>query len=238
MSGAIGVLLRQMPWNETSKEDFLHLLAVSMTLVAAIGLTFDGRYHNFELGTLGIIAVVYAGFFATDAHFNENSVIEKMSGLILFIASLLVLLNESGRNTYALNWSVMAFVLGITLWVSNERFCGFTKTLLILIASGFLFWAIKENIYVKESLVEVCALTPNSFICQIRFWLGKIIYLNIAGWAGLGFALLGIVGRSYFLSLVAMVLGLFCLLTFSGTIGAVVFVLGWWVVGYKINHKI
>lgn len=238
MSGAIGVLLRQMTWSETSKEDFLHLFAVSITLMAAIGLTFDGRYHNFEIGTLGIIAVVYAGFFATDAHFNENSVIEKMSGLILFIASLLVLLHESGRNTYALNWSVMVFVLGITLWVSNERFCGFTKTLLVLIASGFAFWAIKENIYVKESLVEVCALSPNSFICQIRFWLGKIIYLNIAGWAGLGFALLGILGRSYFLALIAMVLGLFCLLTFSGTIGAIVFVLGWWVIGYKINHKI
>jgi len=238
MSGAIGVMLRQIAWNENSKEDFLHLFAVSITLIAAIGLAFDGRYHNFEMGTLGIIALVYIAFFISDVHVNENSVLEKVSGLIFFVSALFVLLQENARNTYALNWVILTIVLGATLWISKEKLCGFVKPLLILIVSGLLFWAIREGVFVNESLVVTCAIEPNSLICQFRFWLGKIIYLNSIGWASLFFALVGLLGSSYIFAMLAMILSLFCLLTFSGTIGAVVFVLGWWVVGYKINNNL
>lgn len=41
----------------------IHLLAVSIVLVMALGMAFDGRYHNFQIGTLGIIAVGYFALF-------------------------------------------------------------------------------------------------------------------------------------------------------------------------------
>lgn len=238
MSGAIGVMMRQMPWNERSKEDFVHLFAVSLVLISAIGLAFDGRYRNFDLGVLGVIAVVYMTFFVSAAQDNENSILEKVSGLILFVMSLQVLLAETARNGYAINWVVFALMFGSVLWISKEALCGLLKPFLILIVSGFLFWAVKENIYVEESLVEVCTLSPNTLICQIRLWLGKIIYLNIAGWVGVFFAMIGLLANSTIFAMMAMILGLFCLLTFGGTFGSIVFVLGWWVMGYRINNRL
>ena len=237
MGQAINVLLRKVPLSSASKEDFIHLIAVSLVLVSALGFAFDGRYRNFEVGTLGIIASVYMTFFLLNAHENENGILEKVSGLLLFIAAIAVLLEESARNGYALNWVILMLVLGSTLWLSKEKLCGLLKPLIILIGSGFIFWAIKENIYVKESLVQACSISPLSFICQVRFWLGKIIYLNVVGWLGLFFALFGLLFKSYWFSLIAMSLSLFLLLNFSGTIGAIIFVLGWWVVGSKINGK-
>jgi len=58
-----------------------------------------------------------------------------------------------------------------------------------------------------------------------------MVYLNISGWSGLLLALLGIVFNRFFLALSAMILGLFCLLMFNGAFGAMLLVLGWWVVG-------
>lgn len=54
---------------------------------------------------------------------------------------------------------------------------------------------------------------------------------------GLGLALLSIVLRSYWLGLLSMVLGLFCLLTFNGFMGAIAMVLGWWAFGVSFRAK-
>ncbi|MDD3344449.1 MAG: exo-beta-1,3-glucanase, partial [Sulfurospirillaceae bacterium] len=238
MNGAIAFLVRHKHWNEHTFKDLLHLLSVSLVLVMAIAMAFDGRYRDFELGTIGIIAFCYFIFFVAGVRLNENSILEKTSGLMLFIAALFVLSHESARNSFALNWVVLVVLLGTALWMTKERLCGLTNTIIILAAFGFLWWALKTQVYVNETLVEVCALSPNSFICQLRFWLSKAVYNDMAGWLGLLLVVFSLMRGTYFLALMAMSLSLSSLLLFHGTMGAIVFVLGWWVVGYRINNSL
>ncbi|MDD2384912.1 MAG: exo-beta-1,3-glucanase [Sulfurospirillaceae bacterium] len=238
MNGAIAFLLRQKKWNINTTKDLLHLVSVSVVLIMAMAMAFDGRYRDFEMGTLGIIALVYFTFFISGTHINENTILEKVSGLILLIASLFVLLQESARNSFALNWVLLVVLLGIALWMTKEKLCGLTKTFIILTAFGLLWWALKTQVYVNESLVEVCALTPHSFICQLRFWMSKAVYQDIGGWVGLILVTLSFIKGSYWLGLIAMCISLSSLLLFHGTLGSIVFVLGWWVVGYRINNSL
>ena len=237
MAHGVGFLLRYTPMTQETIPSLIHLFSVSVVLVMALGMAFDGRYHNFELGTLGIIAGVYFIFFITNGGENTNGILEKMAGLSLFISALFVLLHESARNDFALNWVVMVLLFGSSLWIAKAKMCGLYKPLLILIVSGLFFVLLKEGVYVKESLIDTCAANPSLFICQLRALLGKLIYLNIAGLSGLVLAILAIVSRNYGLGLASMVVGLFCLLTFNGFIGALIIVLGWWVVGYKLGDK-
>jgi len=123
------------------------------------------------------------------------------------------------------------------LWVSHAKMCGITKPLLILTLSGLAFVFLKNEIYVKESLIDVCVANPSLFVCQMRLFLGKLVYLNLVGYSGFVVAFLALMFRSYALGLLAMVMGLFCLLTFNGFTGAMIMVLGWWVVGYKLGDK-
>lgn len=230
MHKAIGVLTRALAPQMATKEDFVHLLAVSLVLMGAIRLAWDGRYLDFELGTFGIIAFAYAVFFKTTTTFAPSR-LEKISGAFLFLLALKVLVNETPSNTHALVWVACVGTLGAVLWSREGRFEGLLWPFLALLGSGAVFFFLKEYVYVNESLVETCALAPDAPICLTHAWLGKMVYLNIAGWSGLLLALLGIVFNRFALALSAMILGLFCLLMFNGAFGAMLLVLGWWVVG-------
>ena len=237
MARFMSVITLSEPKSEMFWEDALHLLSVSVVLVMALALAFDGRYLNFELGTLGIIATVYAVvYFATERK-ELNGLMEKVSGLTLFICALAVLLHESARNDFALNWVVFVLVFGSTLWLSPSKLCGITKSFLILIVSALLLVTMKEGVFVNESWIDVCAADPMLPMCQIRALLGKVVYLNYVGLSGIVVAIFSVLSGSYVLGMIAIIMGLFCLLTFNGFLGALIVVLGWWIVGYRLNDQ-
>ncbi|AFL69023.1 exo-beta-1,3-glucanase [Sulfurospirillum barnesii] len=236
MARFMNVITLGEPKAETFWEDALHLLSVSIVLIMALSLAFDGRYLNFELGTLAIIAITYAVAYVSTERLELNGLMEKVSGLALFVAALAVLLQESARNGFALNWVILVVMFGSTLWLSKTRLCGITKSFLVLIASALLFVLIKEGVYVKESLIGICAADAMLPICQFRAMLGKVIYLNYIGLFGSLVAIFSVLSGSYILGMLAMIMGLFCLLTFNGFLGAIILVLGWWAVGYRLNE--
>lgn len=237
MARFMQVITLGAPKGELFWEDALHLFSVSIVLIMALSLAFDGRYLNFELGTLALIAITYAVIYVSTERSLLNGLMEKVSGLALFVSALVVLLQESARNGFALNWVVLVVLFGSTLWLSKARLCGITKSFLVLIASALLFVLIKEGVYVKESLIEVCAADAMLFICQFRALLGKVIYLNYIGLAGSVVAIFSVLSGSYILGMLSMIMGLFCLLTFNGFLGAIILTLGWWAVGYRLNEK-
>jgi len=237
MARFMSVITLSEPKGETFWEDVLHLFSVSIVLIMALALAFDGRYLNFELGTLGIIAVVYAVIYFSTERKELNGLMEKASGLILFLSALAVLVQESARNDFALNWVILVMVLGSTLWLSTSNLCGLFRTLLILTVAALAIVAIKEGVYVKESWVAVCAAEPMLPICQFRTLLGKVIYLNYVGLSGIVIAIFSVLSGSYILGMIAIIMGLFCLLTFNGFLGAIIVVLGWWIVGYRLSEK-
>jgi len=203
----------------------------------ALSMAFDGRYLNFEIGTLGIITAFYAIAYMATERKALNGLLEKVTGLALFIAALAVLLHESARNDFALNWVVMMVVLGSTLWLSLSKLCGIARTFFVLVVAALAIFALKEGIYVNEKWIDVCAADPSLSICRLRVLLGKIIYLNYVGLSGSVVALFAVLSGSYLLGILAMVMGLFCLLTFNGFLGAILLVLGWWVVGYRLGER-
>lgn len=237
MDRFMSVITLSEPKSEMFWEDTLHLLSVSVVLVMALALAFDGRYLNFELGTLGIIATVYAVVYFVTERKELNGLMEKISGLILFICALAVLLHESARNDFALNWVVLVLVFGSTLWLSPSKLCGITKSFLILIVSALLLVAMKEGVFVNESWIDVCAADPMLPVCQFRTLLGKVVYLNYVGLSGIVVAIFSVLAGSYMLGMIAIIMGLFCLLTFNGFLGAIIVVLGWWIVGYRLNDQ-
>ena len=237
MARFMSVITLSEPKSDMFWEDVLHLLSVSVVLIMALSLAFDGRYLNFELGTLGIIATVYVVVYFVTERKDLNGLMEKVSGLVLFICALAVLLHESARNDFALNWVVLVLILGSTLWLSSSRLCGITKSFLILMVCALLLVAMKEGVYVNESWVEVCAADPMLPMCQFRALLGKVVYLNYVGLSGIVVAIFSVLSGSYVLGMLAMIMGLFCLLTFNGFLGAIIVVLGWWIVGYRLNDQ-
>lgn len=237
MASFIDVITLSEPKGETFWEDVLHLLSVSIVLVMALSLAFDGRYLNFELGTLGIIAAVYVVIYVSTERKELNGLLEKTSGLILFISALAVLVQESARNDFALNWVIMVVAFGATLWLSSAKVYSLIKTFLMLLVAALAIVLIKEGVYVKESWVAVCAADPMLPICQFRTLLGKVIYLNYVGLSGIVVAIFSVLSGSYVLGMLAMVMGLFCLLTFNGFLGAIIAVLGWWIVGYRLSEN-
>lgn len=237
MADAIAVLTLNEPLSREFWKDVLHLIAVSIVLVMALSLAFDGRYLNFELGTLSLIVLAYTIKHVSLEQHDGIHIMEKVSGLVLFICALVVLIHESARNHFALNWVVLVMILGAILWLSQAKLCGITKPLLILVASALAIVFMKESVYVNESLIDVCAANPLLPTCQFRAILGKVIYMNYVGLIGAVVALFAVFSGSYWLGMIAMVMGLFCLLTFNGFLGAMILVLGWWSVGYHMGEK-
>jgi len=237
MHNALAVFTLQAPLKAHFLEDFLHLMTVSIVLIMALALAFDGRYLNFEMGTIGIIAITYLVLFFATERKEHNGLLEKVSGLALFISAFAVLLHETARNDFALNWVVLVIMFASTLWISPAKLCGISKSFLVLIVAALSILVMKNNVYVNTSLIDVCAADPLLPICQLRAILGKVIYMNYVGLGGIVVALVSVFSGSYFLGMVAIILGLFCLLTFNGFLGAIIVVLGWWIVGHRLSDK-
>jgi exo-beta-1,3-glucanase (GH17 family) len=239
LARAIALLFRHSSWQvQHSLNDIFHLLAVSIMLIMALGMAFDGRYHNFDMGIVSILAISYTGRLFHVHEKESNGLLERTSGLALFASGISVLLAEGLRNDTALIWVAAMVLFGIMLSCFKLRLKAFIQPFGVLVLSGIAFVLLKEHIYVKESLIDMCAANPTLTICQIRAILGKVVYLNLIGFSGLGVALLAMVSRNYWLGLLAMVMGVFCLLTFNGFVGAIVLVMGWWVVGFiATQHK-
>jgi len=237
MHNAMAIFTLQAPVRKHSLEDLLHLISVSIVLIMGLALAFDGRYRNFELGTLGIIVITYFVMFFASERKEANGLLEKVSGLSLFIVAFTVLVNESARNDYALNWVILILLFASTLWLSPAKLCGISKTFLGLILASLAIMYVRDSVYINESLIDVCAANPMLPLCQLRILLGKIIYFNYVGLSGIVVAIVGVFTGSYFIGLLAMLLGLFCLMTFNGFLGAIIIVLGWWIVGHRLSEK-
>jgi len=237
MHNTMAIFTLQAPLRARFMEDFLHLITVSIVLVMGLALAFDGRYRNFELGTLGIIAVTYLVMFFASERREHNGLLEKVSGLALFMVAFAVLVNESARNEFALNWVVLILIFASTLWLSPAKLCGISKTFLVLILAALAIIYVRDNVYIDDSLIDVCAANPMLPLCQLRALLGKMIYFNYVGLSGIVVAIVSIFIGSYLIGLLAMILGLFCLLTFNGFLGAIIIVLGWWIVGHHLSEK-
>ena len=238
LAHAIALLLNQTtPYDGVSKGiHLLHLLSITLVLIIGLGMAFDGRYHNFDIGILGIIAFFYAMVsFKNKGMPQSYTNLEHISGLILFACASTVLIQEGVHNTMALAWEAALFVLASALYFWKVRVKRFLLPFVILLVSGIGFVILKNNVYTNEALIDVCAANSSLIICQVRAILGKLIYLNIIGMAGVAIAILSLLVRSYWLGMLAMVLGLFCLLTFNGFMGAMAMVLGGWVVGYHAS---
>lgn len=235
MAQALRWIRREIPWEKSLFHDVVHLLAVSIVFIMAVGMAFDGRYHNFDSGTLGIISMVYLGFAIMNKVKARNALLEKTSGLVLFMSALAVLIEEGLRNDVALVWVGLMLLFGLSLSCLKVETTKLWKLSLLLLLAGLCFMVLKEGVYVKESLIDVCASNPSLALCQLRTFLGKLIYLNIVGLIGLGASFVALFTKQYSVALLAMVLGVFCLLTFNGFVGAIIIALAWWMVGYHLQ---
>ena len=236
ISRLVSILTLSEPAQGHFWEDVLHALGVGIVLVMGLSMAFDGRYLNFEMGTLAIITTYYELVYVATPRNELNGLHEKVAGLALFISALAVLIQESARNDFAFNWVVLMLLMGSTLWLSPVCLCNIKRTLIILILSAVAIVALKEGIYVKESWIDVCVANPLLAVCKFRTILGTVIYQNYIGLTGLVVAIFSVLGGSYWLGMVAMIMGLFCLLTFNGFLGAIIVVLGWWIVGYRLGE--
>ncbi len=239
LAQAIGFLLRQ--GTPFSWVNFVHFISITMALIVALGMAFDGRYHNFDIGILGIMALFYATVafktVGTMSQYTQDNTLEYMSGLVLLGCASTVLIQEGLYNTMALAWEFFLVILSLSLFFWKVKPRAFIAPLTILMISAIAFILLKHKVYTNETLIDVCAANSSLLICQIRAILGKVVYLNIIGMAGVIVAILALLTRSYWLGMLAMVCGLFCLLTFNGFVGAIAMVLGWWVVGYQSTQR-
>jgi hypothetical protein len=213
----------------------LRLGVVACALIAVLGLVLDARYRSFNNFAFAIPALAYAWFFRRQSGQADQGMLERLSAMLLTAGAVAILINETPLNWQADIWVVICLLLACPLWqgsrnVSLRPLLPFG--LLVLGAFG-AFVVLRQNIFISEQLVEVCADTPDKTICLARAMIGKLMYNQVFAWTSLALAGLAVWRNSVWLCGLALVASLAGLAFYNVNLAALSFVLA----GLTLVHR-
>ncbi|MFA6899220.1 MAG: hypothetical protein WC256_03325, partial [Desulfurivibrionaceae bacterium] len=217
----------------------LRLGVITCALIGVLGLVLDARYRSFNNFGFAIPALAYAWFSRRQKGHVAQSMLERLSGLLLTAGAVAILINETPLNWQADIWVALCLLLAYPLWresrgVSLRPLLPFG--LLVLGAFGF-FAALRHGVFISERLVGVCADTPDKTICLVRSMIGRLMYNQVFAWTSLILAGLAVWRNAVWLCGLALVASLAGLAFYNVNLAALAFVLAGLTLVHRKNSK-
>jgi exo-beta-1,3-glucanase (GH17 family) len=213
----------------------LRLGVVACSLIAVLGLVLDARYRSFNNFGFAIPALAYAWFFRRQSTQAAKGMLERLSAMLLTAGAVAILINETPLNWQADIWVALCLLLAYPLWrdsrgVSLRPLLPFA---ILLLGAFAAFAALRQNIFISEQLVEVCADTPDKMICQVRSMIGRLMHNQVFAWTSLILAAIAVWRNSVWLCGLALVASLAGLAFYNVNLAAAAFVLA----GLTLAHR-
>jgi len=213
----------------------LRLGVITCALIGVLGLVLDARYRSFNNFGFAIPALAFLWFSHRQGGLNAQGMLERLSALLLSLGGVAIAINETPLNWQADIWVIICLLLAYPLWresrtVSLRPLLPFT--ILVLGAYG-AFASLRHGIFISERLVEVCADTPDTTICQVRAMIGRLMYNQVFAWTSLILAALAVWRNSVWLCSLALVASLAGLCFYNVNLAAIAFVLA----GLTLVHR-
>lgn len=205
----------------------LRLGIVTCAMIAALVLLCDARYRSFNNFGFLVPALAYAWFPRNRVLQPSKGQLELLCALLLAFAGLGILVNETPLNLQADVWVTLCLLLSWPLWQDGKG--SSLKALLPWAGVAALgvaaALALRHWIFQAESLVDVCASSPNTLICTVRSALGVLVYHQTLGWTSLALAVLALLWQNAMLTALALAMSVASLLLYNADMGAIACVL-------------
>jgi len=217
----------------------LRLGVIACALIAVVSLVLDARYRSFNNFAFAIPALAYAWFSHGRKDKLPAGILERLSALLLAAGAVAIGLNETSLNWQADIWVGICLLLAWPLWresrgVSLRPLLPFA---LLVLAAFFGYAAIRDNIFIAERLIGVCADTPNTPICLVRSMIGRLMYHHVFAWTSITLAVLAVWRNSVWLSALTMVASLAGLSFYNVNLAALAFVLAGLTLAHRKNKE-
>jgi exo-beta-1,3-glucanase (GH17 family) len=201
--------------------------ATILMLITNIGLAFDGRYKNFEIYVFMISAISFLWVYRnkiSELNFNK---FEKALSLIIIIASIYAIFNETIVNIFSNVWIIITFIFAYILNRGSKKIpYNQIKELVIYTLVFFAaFIALKYGFVDNKAIATQCNLYAGTLTCKIKDSIGAYLYFGYLGITALVITLIAFAIDKKFTTLVALAISSSAIVLsnpFFGSIGFII----------------
>jgi exo-beta-1,3-glucanase (GH17 family) len=203
-------------------------LASFFAFILTINLAFNGRYENFEIYGFIILAISFLWLFKNQYSKLNFGNFEKALSLVLVIASIIVVYNETYLNVFSNVWVILALIFAYILnkgTSKNITICDLKEISIYTLAFVAIFTAFKFGFVSNKELSIQCNLDSNSLSCGIKDFIGAAVYFGYVGFIAIITAIIAFIvdKRSYTMIALFFSVGSVILSnTFLGSIGFII----------------
>ena len=203
-------------------------LATFFAFILTMNLAFNGRYENFEVYGFAILAISFIWLFKNQYNKLNFGNFEKAISVVLVIASIIVVYNETYLNIFSNIWVILALIFAYILnkgTSKNITLCDLKEIAIYTLIFVAIFTAFKLGFVSNKALAIQCNLDSNSLSCGIKDFMGASVYFGYVGFVAIITAIIAFIidKRSY--TMIALFFSVGSLIlsnTFLGSIGFII----------------
>lgn len=200
-------------------------LASFFAFILTINLAFNGRYENFEIYGFIILAISFLWLFKNQYNKLNFGSFEKVLALVLVVASIIVVYNETFLNIFSNIWVILALIFAYILnkgTTKETALCDLKALIAYTLVFVGIFTALKFGFTSNKALAIECNLNDNTLPCAIKDFMGASIYFGYAGLVAILTAIVAFITNKRLFIMIALFFSVGSVIlsnTFLGSIG-------------------
>jgi exo-beta-1,3-glucanase (GH17 family) len=203
-------------------------LASFFAFILTMNLAFNGRYENFEIYGFIILAISFLWLFKNQYSKLNFGNFEKALSVVLVIASIIIVYNETYLNIFSNVWVILALTFAYILnkgTSKNITLCDLKEISIYTLAFVAIFTAFKFGFVSNKDLAIQCNLDSNSLSCGVKDFMGAAVYFGYIGFITIAMAIIAFIIDKKSYTMIALFFSVGSLIlsnTFLGSIGFII----------------
>jgi len=205
---------------------FIFYFTLLSFIISSVALGVEGRYRNFEIYSYLVSITTFLIFWYDE---KKNLILKKegvLLSLVLTISLIVIFINETYLNIHSNIW-ILIGILFLYLLISKKTDFNISQFLrygIYLVLFFGIFYFVRSEILANEKYVPVCLGNPDMFICNLRSFLGYVIYFQILGYISAAFVVMTLIFKHRYVALIALFFSICSLVLFNTALGSLCFV--------------
>jgi len=170
----------------TSKIAFY--LSISFVFIMIVKLAYNGRYENFEIYGLTILAISFICSYFGKFDILKFGNFERLFAIILLFNTLVMIYNETTMNIFSNVLAIISFIFATILYLGSLKYGNFEtlkKPILYIIITIIVSLLFKHTLMINNSLGMSCKESGGGILCSFVGYMWYLLHFSYIGIAAI-----------------------------------------------------
>ncbi|WP_034255580.1 glycoside hydrolase family 17 protein [Aliarcobacter lanthieri] len=216
-----------------------YLSAISI-FIMIVKLAYNGRYENFEIYGLSILAISFIWSYIGNFDRLKFGNFERLFAIILLINTFVMIYSETTMNIFSNILAIISFIFVAILYlgsIKNGNFEKLKKPILYIIVTTIALLLFKNGLIMNNSLGMSCK-ENGGILCSFVGYIWYLLYFNYIGTAAIIASIVAFLINTRVFVLIALFLSILASMLTNTFLGAIAFIIVMYVITKDSDKKL